>query len=237
VFASNAGTSVTLSDVVVEETRPQESDGAGGRGLSVQDGARATVSRARFSRNRDLGVFVSHSGTSVALSDVVVEDTQARESDGGAGGGLHVQEGAMVEVSHARIARNRSFGVLALGTGTSVRLSDIVVAQTAEQACAGTTCRESPNGVGLGGISGASLVATRFESLESALCGVMVADAGAVDLSLGRVSGSPVGVCLQVDGYAISRLTRSVRYLDNGANLEATSLPVPGPASASEVAE
>jgi len=40
-----------------------------------------------------------------------------------------------------------------------------------------------------------------------------------------------------VDGYAISRLTRSVRYLDNGTNLEATILPIPEPATVNAAAE
>ncbi len=231
VFVEGDGTSLTLSDVVVEDTQERASDGAGGRGLNVQSGATVEVTRALISGSRDLGVFVNGDGTSLTLSDVVVEDTQERASDGTGGQGLNAQSGATVEVTRALISGNREFGVLAAGSGTSVRLSDVVVGPTDEQACAPTTCADSPYGVGLAGVSQANLVAIRFEALDSALCGVLVQDDGQVDLSLGQVSGSPIGVCLQADDYAIARLTESVRYVDNGTNLDATSLPVPEPAS------
>ncbi len=231
VFADGAGTSLTLSDVVVEGTEGRQSDGAGGRGLNVQLGATAEVSRARFTRNRSLGVFAGHEGASVTLSDVVIEDTLARESDGTGGRGLGVESGATAEVSRALLSQNREFGVAALGSGVSVQLTDVVVERTEGQTCGQTTCSESPFGVGIAGILGASLMVNRFDVSDSVLCGVFVADSGEVDLSVGQVSGSPVGVCLQVDGYAVSRLTESVRYIDNGTNLEATSLPVPQPVS------
>jgi len=34
-------------------------------------------------------------------------------------------------------------------------------------------------------------------------------------------------VCLQVAGYDTDRLTREVRFEDNGVNLQATDLPLP----------
>ncbi len=44
---------------------------------------------------------------------------------------------------------------------------------------------------------------------------------------MGEVFGCTIGACVQVDGYSWDRLTDGVRYHDNGANQEGTSLPVP----------
>jgi hypothetical protein len=43
------------------------------------------------------------------------------------------------------------------------------------------------------------------------------------------VAESAIGACVQVEGYDLSRLMTDVSYRDNGANLQATSLPVPEP--------
>ncbi|MBW2465066.1 MAG: hypothetical protein JRH11_25680 [Deltaproteobacteria bacterium] len=162
---------------------------------------------------------------------MVVEDTQGEESDGTGGRGMTVQLGATVDVTRALFSRNRDFGVIVMTPGTSAQLSDVVVSQTAEQACAATTCAHAPYGVALAGVSEATLVATRFEAQDSTLCGVLVAENGQVDLSQGQVSGSLIGACLQVEGYDTGRLTESVHYLDNGTSLDATRLPVPVPES------
>lgn len=53
--------------------------------MGVQEGAAATVNRALLSRNREIGVFTDGDGTSLTLRDVVIWDTQARESDGTGG--------------------------------------------------------------------------------------------------------------------------------------------------------
>ncbi|MCH6550946.1 MAG: hypothetical protein IH804_02900 [Planctomycetes bacterium] len=47
------------------------------------------------------------------------------------------------------------------------------------------------------------------------------------DLERGVVSDSEVGVCVQSDGYDLSRLQMDVQYRDNTTNLDTTALPVP----------
>jgi len=39
-------------------------------------------------------------------------------------------------------------------------------------------------------------------------------------------------MCVQIEGYDLDRLTRGVRFLDNGTNLQTTTLPVPDLADA-----
>jgi hypothetical protein len=75
MVVSHAGTTVTGSDVVIENTQSQ-ADGILGRGIDVQEGASLTLFRALLSGNRDVGMFVSHAGTTVAASDIVIENTK-----------------------------------------------------------------------------------------------------------------------------------------------------------------
>ena len=55
----------------------------------------------------------------------------------------------------------------------------------------------------------------------------MVAYDGGLDLMSGEIRESTIGACVQVDDYDFSRLTTDVLYVDNGTNLETTSLPIP----------
>jgi hypothetical protein len=130
VMVSRAGASVSLEDVVVRDTRSREGDRAFGRGLEVQDGAAAEVRRALFERNRDVAIMVSRAGASVSLEDVVVRDTESRESDLRAGSGLAVQDGATAEVRRALFERNREVAVSAAGTDTSLTLEDVALRNT-----------------------------------------------------------------------------------------------------------
>lgn len=59
----------------------------------------------------------------------------------------------------------------------------------------------------------------------------MIVDAAGANLDLreGVVTGSPIGACVQQDGYDIARLSDGVEYYDNDINLDSTSLPVPSP--------
>jgi uncharacterized membrane protein (UPF0136 family) len=134
VVALDAGTVVRLVDVVVRDTRSDDGDGTGGRGLSVQEGARLEAERAVFERNREAGVYVSGAGTTVRLAGVVVRDTRSEESGDGFGRGLAVQQGAQVEAERALFERNREAAVAVAHAGTSLRLADAVVRDTQSRA-------------------------------------------------------------------------------------------------------
>ena len=70
---------------------------------------------------------------------------------------------------------------------------------------------------------------SRFVVARAELCGLQLARGGQVDLADGEVREHAIGVCVQVDDYDLDRL--GVRFVDNGVNLQATSLPVPEPAA------
>jgi hypothetical protein len=97
-----AGTTATLVDILVRDTRSQESTGTSGRGLGVQEGATVEVRHGVFQRNREAAILVSGAGTSVTVEDVVVRDTQGRDctseacADRAAGTGVVSLGGAQV---------------------------------------------------------------------------------------------------------------------------------------------
>ena len=76
---------------------------------------------------------------------------------------------------------------------------------------------------------------TRFVVARAEACGVILARNGQVDLSDGELSEHPIAVCLQVPGYARSRLFDNVRLRDNGRDIQETDLPVPEPSDPAEL--
>ena len=136
IFAIGAGTELTLSDVLVGYTLSRQSDGKGGIGLSIKEGATVEVSRTVFTNNREIGVFAADSGTELSLSDVVVGYTLSKLSDGNFGRGLTIESGASVEVSRSVFTNNRERGVVAFNEGTKLTMSDILISHTLERQCA-----------------------------------------------------------------------------------------------------
>jgi hypothetical protein len=133
VFASDVGTTLGMIDVVVRDTESRESDRDWGRGLQAQQGSQVTAVRAVFERNREFGVFVGGDGTRLGLSDVVVRDTQSRESDGGDGEGLGLFDGARAAVGRAIFDTNHQVGVVVGDAATMLDLTDVVIRNTQSQ--------------------------------------------------------------------------------------------------------
>jgi hypothetical protein len=134
IAALDSGTTLVLNDVLVRATQAQESDGGFGAGLSVENGAAVDASRAVFDRNHALGVNVTGAGTTLRLADIVVSDTQPRESEGGYGTGMNAWGGAQVDGTRVAVLRNRADGVVAYGAGTTFSLTDAVITDTTSDA-------------------------------------------------------------------------------------------------------
>jgi uncharacterized membrane protein (UPF0136 family) len=134
-FVTGAATTVQLVDLVVRDTRSQQSDRTRGRGLDIQQGAEVAVQRALIERNRRAGIAVGHAGTTVRLTDIVIRDTQSQEADQMYGRGLEAREGPRVEMERATVERNRLAGIAVGHAGTTVRLIDVVVRDTRSQEC------------------------------------------------------------------------------------------------------
>ena len=220
---------LTGEDVVVRDTQSQALDGLFGRALAVQYGGDVALTRVLLEGNRDLGVFAHGPGATLDFTDLVIRDTQARQSDGTTGRGLNVQEGAVALVRGALFERNRDVSVYASGLGADVTLERVVVRDTQARDCATDGCPDEPAGMGVGVYDGASVTADDFQIQRASFCGAQIAGDSSLDLSNGEVVGNVIGACVQSDGYDLDRLTDGVLYLDNEVNLDSTSLPVPAP--------
>ena len=68
-----------------------------------------------------------------------------------------------------------------------------------------STCGDTPYGYGIATISG-SVSVSNFVVTDAATCGVFIeGEVGELDLSTGIVSGAPIGACVQLDGYDLTR--------------------------------
>jgi len=233
IFASDFGTRIELEDVAVRETEARALDGGGGRGIGVQGGAHLTALRLVVDEGREVGLYAADEGSVVSLMDAVVRRTLPQTSDDSAGRGVQVQGGAGLDGVRVEVDASREVGIAVL-TGAAVDLSDARVTLVERAACAMTSCMDAPFGYAVS-VGSATLRLTRFSIDRAATCGVLLApdhelsEPPEADLASGVVSGSPIGACVQVDGYDLSRLTNGVAYRDNGINLESTMLPVPQP--------
>ncbi len=121
-------------------------------------------------------------------------------------------------------------GVMVTAESTAT-MTDATVTRVTRAACA-ERCPERTFGYGVAAATGA-VTLRGFEVRDAELCGVFVAfrpdvtGPSSLDLASGVVAGSQIGACVQIDGYDLDRLTRDVDYVDNGSNLDVTSLPVP----------
>lgn len=229
VMATGAST-VVLEDSTIRDTRwaPPGGDGFLGRGLMAQLGAQLDAERVSIERTAGVGISVVGADARVTLLDGVVRDSVGGFSDGWGSAGVFVERDASVSLSRVVCSRNETFGVAAT-LGGAIVLSDVAVWDTIPSACAATTCADQPAGIGAAGYLGGRLGFSRFSIARAHLCGVQVAREGELDLAHGEVAESAIGVCLQVEGYDVGRLTDAVRYRDNGATIEATTFPVPTP--------
>jgi len=117
IYAFSAGV-LEAADLTIRDTR-EHSSGILGRGLTLQDAARAEVLRAVFQGNREATVFAAGEGTTVALEDVVVEDTLERAcvdwedgcAEAGAGAGIVSLLAASVDVRRFLVRGNAVCGV------------------------------------------------------------------------------------------------------------------------------
>jgi uncharacterized membrane protein (UPF0136 family) len=228
ILAANA--ELLLTDVVVRETRPTAAAAriGGGRGIEVQAGARVEIQRMLIDANREVGANFVETGTEAVLADVVIRDTDAREGALDFGYGVDVQLGARLTGERLLIERATEIGLLA-GNEATVALTDVTIGDVERSAC---DCPERGLGHAVAAVSG-SVSIQGFEIRDAATCGVFLSRGiglstlPSVDATRGVVTRSEIGACVQVEDYDLTRLMREVSYLDNGANLETTRLPVP----------
>ena len=226
LYATGAGTTARVSQLVVSGTLPQAGDGRGGMGLFVTEGATAELDAAALLANHELGLLVSGRATAT-LRDAVVADTQPR-ANGLHGGGAEVQTGATLRLERALLQRNRVVGLLV--TDARSRLSFTALAVEA------TRPRAEPLGgfgTGLALTDGGAAVGTNLTLIGNSLCGLQLAgDALYLDVDRASLSFNAVGIAIQGPGFGLTELRSSLRgeqFESNGTDFSTEQLALPEP--------
>jgi len=213
-----------IENVLIRDVVPDPRNGHTGRGLTAQLDAVVDVRSTLIERVHELGIFVADA--TATLTDVVVRDVESNGTEI-SGRALSVELGGTATLERVQLERSRDVGLMAMELGTTVTGRDVSVLQVRPQACAETSCTDRPFGHGVGAYFGASVTLESFEIRDASLCGLHLAERGAIDLLRGVVAGAQIGACVQVDGYDLGRLTNEVDYRANELTLESTRLPVP----------
>jgi hypothetical protein len=107
LHAALAGTTAMVSESLIEKTLPRESDLERGRGIEVNTGASLDLMESALTENRDVALFAALTGTTVTVSESLIEKTLPQESDLAFGRGINVQEGASLDLMKSALAENR----------------------------------------------------------------------------------------------------------------------------------
>ena len=217
-FAASGDSSATLTSVIVEDTAPQPSDGDFGAGISILTGAVVSGTSVVLRRNHQGAARSEIRGTLLELADVVIEETWPTRFDLRLGLGLEAFDGGTATLRRAYLRANHEAAILALGPGSSVTVSDTLIADTRAPS------EVTRIGTGLGVRDGASMRAERLRIRGNLVAGIYVREA--LSSFVGNdlvVSGGPpapdtVGI-LSADGAAVELTRVSVEGVDNLAVL------------------
>jgi len=225
LLAISAGTTISATGLLVENTQPQASDQMAGKGIGVQGGAALFLTGATLRNNHEVGLLAISAGTTVEATGLLVADTQPQAGDQTHGWGIGVQEGASLTLTGATLRNNYELGLLAYGVGTIVHVAGLLVAASQPQASDGYF------GDGLLVAFGAALIGADMTLWENARCGLQVAFEGVSVAVQGALIGrNQIGTNLQSSDFTRDELAVGLRgetYLENGLDLGAESLPIP----------
>jgi hypothetical protein len=222
IAVNGAGSRVVLADTVVRDTLGQDGPGTLGHGLEVVLGATLEATAVLVERTAEVGVLVSD-GAMLRASDLLVGDGTGRPLDGAGGSALYVQRSSTAELDRVVLEGNRAVGAAAL-SASSVVARDALL-RTTREVC--VTTGECGNGIGAGAYGDGNVTLTRFRIADNALIGLQLARGGTADLHQGEVTGNPIGVNVQTEGFELGRLEDGVVYRMNGRDLDSEALPIP----------
>lgn len=117
------------TDLLLEETRPQRLDDAFGEGAALNNGAIVTLQRAIVRRTFRVGISVGIEAR-LTLSDALIEDTFAQQSDGDFGEALIAFEGGQAVARSVVVRRSHSGAVRVSNNRSLLRLSDSLIEET-----------------------------------------------------------------------------------------------------------
>ncbi len=169
VYVSGSGTTVSLSQTIVRDTRPTEA-GSGGYGIQVSDGANLSAADCQVSGNTGVGVYAYDGDTAVTLSETVVQD--GLPYDGGEdASGIVVLGGASLTAEACEVSASKGVGINAMGSGTVVSLHETTVRSDLSD-------ESGAWGYGIQVADGANLEAESCELSGSQSIWILAGDAG-----------------------------------------------------------
>lgn len=170
VTLDGAGCSAELLDLVVRDTQSETATRAFGLGMEVRYGARATLTRALFEKNRNSALVSDKAGSRLTLTDVVLQDTLPQENNSQYGGGLELAAGVTAEATRLFIRRNRATGIR-LG-GASFTATDLAVVGTEGRAS------DATQGLGLVMDTAAQATLSRAVFAQNRVADLLIAGQG-----------------------------------------------------------
>ena len=207
--ASGAGSTISVQDSVVRDTRPETSDDLFGLGIDASEGASITVSRCLLERNRQTALTAHGLGSSLQASDVVVRDTQPQLALGTNGTGAEAVDGGVIELARTTMRESHAGGIASIGAGSVATVTDAVVTDTRPEPAAGV------GGYGLFVSQTATLTATRAVVDANQNVGVLAASGATLGLddvvvmgTAPRASDGALGQGVHVQAGATATLRR-----------------------------
>ncbi len=232
------GTEAALRDTTIRDTVPA-SFGEWGFGVDVHSGATLTVEGCVLSDNSVVGLRAVNAGTAVQLRDTVIRGTLP-DVVGGAGYGMQVALGAVLNAEGCVVERNMGVAVLAATQGTSVLLRDTAIIDTLrgsgelDAVALGAVSQDAAlleaeglwvlgtEGPALYAVGdGTSLACSSCTILDSQFAGVAAVVGGHAELSASTISGTAQsanlggGVGVFAEGAAPSLSVRSSVIADS----------------------
>lgn len=214
---------VTGRTVLVSDT--QGSPEGGGSGLVSHEGSWIRLDRVVLERNHEAGAVAWRTGAGVALRSAAVRDTLPFA--GLHGYGVAAREGGRVELEACLLARNHTAGASAVGSGSHLVLTDVLVRDTA--------AATDPRTAGVDLDLGASAELSRVLVERNANLGILVTGPGgnviATDTVIRLTSPEPFGFGQGVQVVAATAQLARVLVADNTevgvlAGAEGTELTV-----------
>ncbi|MBL8921120.1 MAG: right-handed parallel beta-helix repeat-containing protein [Myxococcaceae bacterium] len=97
LFVNQAGAQVTLTRVVIADTKVRASTGRLGWGVAVQSGGALTATQVVIDESRGVGLLVAQGGSSATLSDVFIRNVASSTDNSGErfGFGASAQQGSL----------------------------------------------------------------------------------------------------------------------------------------------
>lgn len=117
----NLGSSVTATDLTIEDTQPSVWEG---NAIAVQSGSTVSIDGLIARRNQQFGIFAVDDGTTLELHDALIED-QTLYGEPLSGYGLQIQDDALLTGSNITLLRNATGGLHLAGGHADI--SDLVV--------------------------------------------------------------------------------------------------------------